>query len=120
MTLYLINFNHLVCMLFGTTIPTSLNNFIKIVTWVYRTLSFRLMLYGRFIYCDYVVKSEHFYSVIFLIVSVTALMLSALKAEGVAYSPASVKRTLENTAAPLGQHDKFSIGQGVIQVTRFS
>jgi hypothetical protein len=45
-----------------------------------------------------------------------ALMLSALKAEGVPYSPASVKRTLENTAAALGKHDKFSIGQGVIQV----
>lgn len=48
--------------------------------------------------------------------SVTALMLSALKAEGVPYSPASVKRTVENTATPLGTHDKFSIGHGVIQV----
>ena len=49
-------------------------------------------------------------------VSYAALMLSALKAEGVPYSPASVKRTLENTATALGKHDKFSIGQGVIQV----
>ena len=47
---------------------------------------------------------------------VLALMLSALKAEGVCYSPASIKRVLENSAAPLGNHDKFSIGQGVIQV----
>ena len=47
---------------------------------------------------------------------VLALMLSALKAEGVSYSPASIKRVLENSAAPLGNHDKFSIGQGVIQV----
>lgn len=44
-------------------------------------------------------------------------MLSALKAEGISYSPASIKRTLENSAAPLGSHDKFSIGQGVIQVS---
>ena len=49
-------------------------------------------------------------------VSYAALMLSALKAEGVPYSPAAVKRILENTATPLGRHDKFSIGQGVIQV----
>ena len=46
----------------------------------------------------------------------TALMLSALKAEGVSYSPASIKRVLENTAAPLSSHDKFSIGHGVLQV----
>ena len=45
-------------------------------------------------------------------------MLSALKAAGVAYSPASIKRALENSAAPLGNHDKFSIGQGVIQVSK--
>ena len=67
--------------------------------------------------CDYVVKSEHSYSCSIFVIA--ALLLSALKAEGVAYSPASVKRALENTAAPLGQHDKFSIGQGVVQVSRF-
>ena len=48
--------------------------------------------------------------------SYTALMLSALKAEKISYSPASIKRELENTAIPLGKHDKFSIGHGVIQV----
>ena len=45
-----------------------------------------------------------------------ALMLSALKSQDIPYTPASVKRILENTATPLGSHDPFSIGHGVIQV----
>ena len=46
-----------------------------------------------------------------------ALMLSAFKAQHVAYSPASIKRTLCNSALPLGTHDSFSVGQGIIQVS---
>jgi hypothetical protein len=46
----------------------------------------------------------------------SALLLSALKSQGIPYTPALVKRTLENTAAPLGTHDAFSIGHGVVQV----
>ena len=53
---------------------------------------------------------------IFLISSV-ALLLSALKSQGIPYTPASIKRTLENTATPLGAHDTFSVGHGVIQVS---
>lgn len=45
-----------------------------------------------------------------------ALLLSALKAQGLQYTPALIKRTIENTAIPLGSHDAFSIGHGVIQV----
>ena len=53
---------------------------------------------------------------IFLIPSL-ALLLSALKSQGIPYTPASIKRTLENTATPLGAHDTFSVGRGVIQVS---
>ena len=45
-----------------------------------------------------------------------ALMISALKAQGVPYSPAAIKQSLSNTAVPLGSHDPFSVGHGVIQV----
>lgn len=48
--------------------------------------------------------------------SFPALMISGLKSQSVVYSPASIKRVLENTAIPLGSHDSFSVGQGVIQV----
>lgn len=49
--------------------------------------------------------------------SPAALMMSAFKAQGVTHSPASIKRTLSNTATPLGSHDAFSVGHGVIQVS---
>ena len=45
-----------------------------------------------------------------------ALLLSAIKFRGQQYTPALVKRVIEKTATPLGSHDPFSIGHGVIQV----
>ena len=45
-----------------------------------------------------------------------ALMMSGFKSEGTAYSPAAIKRTVIDTATPLGSHDSFSVGHGVIQV----
>lgn len=45
-----------------------------------------------------------------------ALLLSALKARSIPYTPAAIKRTIEATAIPLGSHDAFSIGQGLLQV----
>ena len=50
-------------------------------------------------------------------ISSIALLLSALKSQAIPYTPASIKRTLENTATPLGAHDTFSVGHGVIQVS---
>ena len=44
-------------------------------------------------------------------------LLSALKSQAIPYTPASIKQTLENTATPLGAHDTFSVGHGVIQVS---
>ena len=46
----------------------------------------------------------------------SALFLSALKSQGVPYSPAGIKRAIEGSATPLGSHLPFSIGRGVIQV----
>jgi hypothetical protein len=62
--------------------------------------------------CDY-------YSIDNVISVIAALMMSSLKAQDVAYSPASIKRTVGNTATPLGSHDAFSVGHGVIQVYTF-
>ena len=45
-----------------------------------------------------------------------ALLLCALKDEGLVYCPASIKRALENTATPLGTQDAFSSGHGIVQV----
>ena len=45
-----------------------------------------------------------------------ALLISALKAGDISYTPAVVKRTIENTAATFGSHDPLSIGHGIIQV----
>ena len=45
-----------------------------------------------------------------------ALLLCALRSKGFPYSPAFIKKIVENTAAPLGKHDPFSIGHGIIQV----
>ena len=45
-----------------------------------------------------------------------ALLLSAIKYRGYDYTPALIKRVIEKTATPLGSHDPFSIGHGVIQV----
>ena len=49
---------------------------------------------------------------------VSALLLSALKSTKVPYNPAFIKKIIENTATPLGKHDPFSIGHGVIQVCK--
>lgn len=46
----------------------------------------------------------------------SALLLSALKSNKIPYSPALIKKIIENTATPLGKHDPFSVGHGVIQV----
>ncbi|KAK2181249.1 hypothetical protein NP493_405g05002 [Ridgeia piscesae] len=47
-----------------------------------------------------------------------ALVLSALKAEGVSYSPSSVQRALENTALNIDTVEKFALGHGLIQVDK--
>ncbi|XP_019851608.1 PREDICTED: tripeptidyl-peptidase 2 [Amphimedon queenslandica] len=47
-----------------------------------------------------------------------ALLLSAIKYRGYDYTPALIKRVIEKTATPLGSHDPFSIGHGVIQVDK--
>ena len=45
-----------------------------------------------------------------------ALLLSALKTQSIPYTPATIKRTVENTATPLESHDSFSIGHGIVQI----
>ncbi|KAF3597894.1 hypothetical protein DY000_02026985 [Brassica cretica] len=47
-----------------------------------------------------------------------ALLLSAMKAEGIPVSPYSVRRALENTSTPVGDlpEDKLTTGQGLMQV----
>ncbi|GER51008.1 tripeptidyl-peptidase [Striga asiatica] len=49
-----------------------------------------------------------------------ALLLSAMKAEGVPVSPYSVREALENTSVPVGSspEDKLSAGQGLMQVDK--
>ncbi|KAL1319371.1 tripeptidyl-peptidase 2 isoform X1 [Arachis ipaensis] len=50
----------------------------------------------------------------------TALLISAMKAEGISVSPYTVRRALENTAVPIGDlpEDKLSTGQGLMQVDK--
>jgi len=48
----------------------------------------------------------------------TALLLSGLKARGVAYSPHSVRRALANTARKLEGTDPWGQGAGVVQIDR--
>ena len=45
-----------------------------------------------------------------------ALLLSGLKAQGLHYSPFSVKRALANTARPLRNHCQYAQGHGLLQV----
>ncbi|WRX16951.1 Peptidase S8/S53 domain - like 10 [Theobroma cacao] len=47
-----------------------------------------------------------------------ALLISAMKAEGIPVSPYSVRKALENTSVPLGvlPEDKLTTGQGLMQV----
>ena len=45
-----------------------------------------------------------------------ALLLSAAKSRQLQYTPASVRRALENTARPLANYSVFSQGRGLIQV----
>ncbi|KAM1471536.1 hypothetical protein ACFX14_042016 [Malus domestica] len=49
-----------------------------------------------------------------------ALLVSALKAEGIPVSPYSVRKALENTSVPIGSlpEDKLSTGQGLMQVDK--
>ncbi|CAN8274352.1 unnamed protein product [Cochlearia groenlandica] len=49
-----------------------------------------------------------------------ALLLSAMKAEGIPISPYSVRRALENTSTPVGDlpEDKLTTGQGLMQVDK--
>lgn len=47
-----------------------------------------------------------------------ALMLSGLKAENVAYSPARVQRALENTARDVAEVEIFAEGRGMVQIDR--
>ncbi|MCK4341305.1 MAG: S8 family serine peptidase [Phycisphaerae bacterium] len=47
-----------------------------------------------------------------------ALLLSGLKAEGIAYSPARIRRALENTAQPIPGVDIFAQGRGMLQINR--
>ncbi|KAK2367082.1 tripeptidyl-peptidase [Trifolium repens] len=50
----------------------------------------------------------------------TALLISAMKAEGIPVSPYSVRKALENTSVPIGDlpEDKLSTGQGLMQVDK--
>ncbi|RYQ94046.1 hypothetical protein Ahy_B09g100248 isoform A [Arachis hypogaea] len=49
-----------------------------------------------------------------------ALLISAMKAEGINVSPYSVRKALENTSVPIGNspEDKLSTGQGLMQVDK--
>ncbi|GAV79300.1 Peptidase_S8 domain-containing protein/TPPII domain-containing protein [Cephalotus follicularis] len=49
-----------------------------------------------------------------------ALLISAMKAEGIPVSPYSVRKALENTSVPVGglPEDKLSTGQGLMQVDK--
>ncbi|KAG8652896.1 tripeptidyl-peptidase 2 isoform X2 [Manihot esculenta] len=49
-----------------------------------------------------------------------ALLVSAMKAEGIPVSPYSVRKALENTSVPIGEllADKLSTGQGLMQVDK--
>lgn len=48
--------------------------------------------------------------------SFLGLVLSALKAKGIVYTPHSVKRALENTAIKVDNVEVFALGHGLIQV----
>jgi tripeptidyl-peptidase-2 len=47
-----------------------------------------------------------------------ALLLSSLKFQSISYTPSVVKRTIENTAIPMGPHPPWTIGRGIIQVDK--
>ncbi|XP_057301280.1 tripeptidyl-peptidase 2-like isoform X1 [Hydractinia symbiolongicarpus] len=47
-----------------------------------------------------------------------AVLLSALKKEGIEYSPRSIRRCLENTALKVQGLSAFTIGQGLLQVEK--
>ncbi|KAG0430430.1 hypothetical protein HPB47_022708, partial [Ixodes persulcatus] len=50
--------------------------------------------------------------------SIIALLLSGLKAQGLPYSPYSVRRAMENTALKVASWDPFSMGYGLLQVDK--
>lgn len=45
-----------------------------------------------------------------------ALVLSALKAQNVLYSPINVRRAFENTAAPIPNTEPFAQGRGMVRI----
>ena len=47
------------------------------------------------------------------------LLLSGLKARNIAYSPFSVRRSIENTALKVQNYEAFTHGHGLIQVFMF-
>lgn len=47
-----------------------------------------------------------------------ALLLSALKAEELDYSPPGIRRALQNTARPVSGSDVFATGRGLIQIDK--
>ena len=48
-----------------------------------------------------------------------SLLLSAMKAQSLPYSPFSVKRALENSAQPLPANCHYGQGHGLLQVRMF-
>jgi tripeptidyl-peptidase-2 len=48
-----------------------------------------------------------------------ALLLSAMKAKQLPYTPFSVRRALENTALKVESLDHFALGHGLVQVMHF-
>ena len=46
----------------------------------------------------------------------TGLVMSGLKAQGIEFTPFSIRRALENTAQPIENVEKLAQGHGLIQV----
>jgi len=47
-----------------------------------------------------------------------ALLISGLKQEGIPYTPASIKRAIQNTARPVTGIEVFALGAGLLQVDK--
>ena len=76
--------------------------------------------YRNILHVHVCVKSTHvlhvYMCIEYMYYCFSALFLSALKSQGIPYSPAGIKRAIEGSATPLGSHLPFSVGRGVIQV----
>jgi hypothetical protein len=59
---------------------------------------------------------HEFIKILFHCCHFAGLVLSGLKANGVDYTPFSVKRALINTAAPVPNIEVLAIGHGLVQV----